>query len=150
MCNFSSRGAERHTHRKLTPVIYLRSLTQNTEGKSVDELARLKPAPLASGLRVDGATSRLGGTYIEKPSERFFHRSLVQRCLVPRYWSFPWVVTVVVGSLLEFSCASELRLQLTRSFLVALPLRTEQAGSQHSQADSSAAYLGAPSGARAS
>ena len=39
----------------------LASKQSGTAGKSVDELARLKPAPLASGLRVDGATSRLGG-----------------------------------------------------------------------------------------
>jgi len=32
-----------------------------TAGKSQDELAKLKPAPLATGKRIDGATARLGG-----------------------------------------------------------------------------------------
>lgn len=34
---------------------------QTTEGKSPDELAKMKPAPLSTGLRTDGTTARLGG-----------------------------------------------------------------------------------------
>ena len=53
-----------------------------TEGKSVDELARMKPAPLASGLRVDGSTGRLGsgkagggGAWLKESDIDFFTRA---------------------------------------------------------------------------